>query len=206
MTSGSNLYTLLEPSPLTSDPRPLFRPAPAAVSEVTVTNGGKSYALQVSWRPAAGVVDSYLVRLQHGSQSIHTLAVSHTSSSFSSLVPGRLYSVVIVTRSGSLENATAVQIRTRENRFWSRVQNRTCSVWSDTFYPTFCFRAGDSPEPDRCSLGHRQLPQGESFRERNDADGLSTPPGPVSPHSFASRVAFRCTGAMRPETWTVTWF
>lgn len=101
----------------TSDPHHLLLPAPAAVSEVTVTNGGKSYAVQVSWRPAAGVVDSYLVRLQHGSQPIHTLVVSHTSSSFSSLVPGRLYSVVIVARSGSLENATAVQIRTRESSF-----------------------------------------------------------------------------------------
>uniref|UniRef100_A0A8C9ZBW2 protein-tyrosine-phosphatase n=1 Tax=Sander lucioperca TaxID=283035 RepID=A0A8C9ZBW2_SANLU len=85
-------------------------------NRVTVTNGGRSDALQVSWRPAVGVVDSYLVRLQDGIQSIHTLAMSRSlppECSFSSLVAGRLYSVVIVTRSGSLENGTAVQARTQ---------------------------------------------------------------------------------------------
>ncbi len=68
------------------------------------------------------MVDSYLVRLQDGSQPIHTLAVSHSSPpecSFSSLVAGRLYSVVIVTRSGSLENATSIQARTRKEDFLS---------------------------------------------------------------------------------------
>ncbi|XP_028426103.1 receptor-type tyrosine-protein phosphatase beta isoform X2 [Perca flavescens] len=92
------------------------RTAPASVSEVTVANGGRSDALRVSWRPAPGVVDSYLVRLQDRGRSIHTLAVSRSSPpecSFSSLVAGRLYSVVIVTRSGSLENATAIQARTQ---------------------------------------------------------------------------------------------
>ncbi len=95
----------------------LLLSAPASVSEVTVANGGRSDALQVSWRPAEGVVDSYLVRLQDGSRAVHALAVSRSSPpecSFSSLVAGRLYSVVIVTRSGSLENATTVQARTRE--------------------------------------------------------------------------------------------
>lgn len=91
---------------------------PAAVSEITTSNGGRSDALQVSWHPSLGVVDSYLVRLQDGSRTIHTLAVSHSSTpecSFSSLLAGRLYSVVIVTRSGSLENTTSVQARTRKN-------------------------------------------------------------------------------------------
>lgn len=73
--------------------------------------------MRVSWRPAMGVVDSYLVRLQDRSRTIHALAVSHSSPpecTFSSLVAGRLYTVVIVTRSGSAENATAVEARTRE--------------------------------------------------------------------------------------------
>ncbi|KAM8739685.1 receptor-type tyrosine-protein phosphatase beta [Acanthopagrus schlegelii] len=92
------------------------RTAPATVTEVTVSNSGRSDALHVSWRPAVGVVDSYLVRLQDGSRTVHTLAVSRSSPpecSFSSLVAGRLYSVVIVTRSGSLENATTVHTRTQ---------------------------------------------------------------------------------------------
>ncbi|AWO98279.1 putative receptor-type tyrosine-protein phosphatase beta [Scophthalmus maximus] len=100
------------------------RTAPASVSEVTVGNGGRSDALHVSWRPAAGVVDNYLVRLQDGSRTVHTLAVSRLSTpecSFSSLVAGRLYSVVIVTRSGGLESGTTVQARTQP----ATVQNPT---------------------------------------------------------------------------------
>lgn len=92
--------------------------APAAVSEVIATNGGKSDTLRMSWRPATGVVDGYRVRLQFGSRTVHTLAVSRSSPpecSFSSLEAGRLYTVVIVTQSGGLENATAVQTRTREH-------------------------------------------------------------------------------------------
>ncbi|XP_072233128.1 receptor-type tyrosine-protein phosphatase beta [Leuresthes tenuis] len=100
------------------------RTAPASVSEVTVANGGRSDALQVSWRPVAGVVDSYLVRLQDKKQIVHTLAVPRSSPpecSFSSLFAGRLYSVTIVTRSGGLENATVVQARTQP----ATVQNPT---------------------------------------------------------------------------------
>uniref|UniRef100_UPI0037E94D6D receptor-type tyrosine-protein phosphatase beta n=1 Tax=Semicossyphus pulcher TaxID=241346 RepID=UPI0037E94D6D len=100
------------------------RTTPATVSEVSAANGGRSNALQVSWRPAVGEVDSYLVRLQDGTGTVHTLAVSRSSPpecSFSSLVAGRLYSVVIVTRSGSLENATTVQARTQP----ATVQNPT---------------------------------------------------------------------------------
>ncbi|KAM6895658.1 receptor-type tyrosine-protein phosphatase beta [Xenentodon cancila] len=92
------------------------RTAPASVSDVTVSNGGKSDALHVSWRPVMGVVDSYLVRLQDGKQVIHMLVVSSSSPpecSFSSLVAGRLYLVVIVTRSGSLESTSVVKARTQ---------------------------------------------------------------------------------------------
>ncbi|XP_029901748.1 receptor-type tyrosine-protein phosphatase beta-like isoform X2 [Myripristis murdjan] len=99
------------------------RTVPASVSEVTVANGGRSDALRVSWRHAAGVADSYLVRLQDG-RTVDKLAVSRSSPpecSFSSLVAGRLYTVVIVTRSGGLENATTVQARTQP----ATVQNPT---------------------------------------------------------------------------------
>ncbi|XP_034382394.1 receptor-type tyrosine-protein phosphatase beta [Cyclopterus lumpus] len=92
------------------------RTAPASVSEVAASNGGRSDVLRVSWRPAAGVVDGYTVRLLDGTRTVHALAVSRSSPpecSFSSLVAGRVYSVVIVSRSGGLENATAVQARTQ---------------------------------------------------------------------------------------------
>ncbi|XP_069376043.1 receptor-type tyrosine-protein phosphatase beta isoform X2 [Paralichthys olivaceus] len=100
------------------------RTAPTSVSEVTAANGGRSDALQVSWRPALGMVDSYLVHLQDGRRTVHTLAVSQSSPpecSFSSLVAGRLYTVVIKTRSGGLENATSIQARTQP----ATVQNPT---------------------------------------------------------------------------------
>ncbi|KAG7218953.1 hypothetical protein INR49_019400 [Caranx melampygus] len=84
------------------------RTDPASVSEVE--------RLQVSWRPAVGVVDNYVVHLQDRSQTVHTFGMSHSSPpecSFSSLVAGRLYSVVIVTISGDLQNSTTVQARTQ---------------------------------------------------------------------------------------------
>lgn len=93
------------------------RTAPEPVSEITVSNGGKSDALQVSWRPVSGVVDSYLVCLEERKGiSKHKFVVSHSSPpecSFRSLEAGRLYSVVIKTRSGDLETAATVLARTQ---------------------------------------------------------------------------------------------
>ncbi|XP_008399067.1 receptor-type tyrosine-protein phosphatase beta isoform X2 [Poecilia reticulata] len=92
------------------------RTAPAAVSKVMVANGGRSDALYVSWLPADGVVDSYLVQLEDRKRTVHMLPVSSSSPpecSFNSLEAGHLYSVVIVTRSSKLENATVVQARTQ---------------------------------------------------------------------------------------------
>ncbi|XP_061662406.1 receptor-type tyrosine-protein phosphatase beta isoform X2 [Syngnathoides biaculeatus] len=97
------------------------RTTPASVTAVMVVNGGRPDTLHVSWRPAGGVVDSYLVRLEDGvaGAAVHSLAVSRSSApdcSFSSLVAGRMYAVVIATRSGSLENATRVHARTQPAR------------------------------------------------------------------------------------------
>ncbi|XP_077565723.1 receptor-type tyrosine-protein phosphatase beta [Stigmatopora nigra] len=93
------------------------RTAPASVTQIEVVNGGRPDALHVSWRPADGVVDSYLVRLEDGGGSpVHTVAVSAAvppECSFGSLVAGRMYVVVITTRSGTLENATRVHARTQ---------------------------------------------------------------------------------------------
>uniref|UniRef100_A0A3Q2QMI8 protein-tyrosine-phosphatase n=1 Tax=Fundulus heteroclitus TaxID=8078 RepID=A0A3Q2QMI8_FUNHE len=87
------------------------RTAPAAVSKVSVVNGGRSDALYVSWLPAEGVVDSYLVHLEYGKQTVHMLAVSSSSPpecSFSSLEAGRLYSVIITTRTSGQEKPATV--------------------------------------------------------------------------------------------------
>ncbi|XP_077400603.1 receptor-type tyrosine-protein phosphatase beta isoform X2 [Vanacampus margaritifer] len=103
------------------------RTNPASVTEVTVVNGGHPDTLHVSWHPAVGEVDSYLVRLEDGGGGgavVHTQVVSRWSPpecSFSSLTAGRMYTVVIATRSGSLENATRVHARTQP----APVQNPT---------------------------------------------------------------------------------
>ncbi|XP_045060884.1 receptor-type tyrosine-protein phosphatase beta isoform X2 [Coregonus clupeaformis] len=99
------------------------RTVPAAVGEVTVSNNGRMDFLSVSWRPAQGDVDSYLVTLGDQVKTVHTLAVSKSSPEcvFKSLVSGRLYNISITSRSGAYENHTIVQERTQP----SSVQNPT---------------------------------------------------------------------------------
>lgn len=92
-------------------------PVPAAVGEVTVSNNGQTDFLSVSWRPAAGEVDSYLVSLSDRDRTLHTVSVSKSSPEcvFNSLVPGRLYNISIGSRSGPYHNHTLIQERTRRS-------------------------------------------------------------------------------------------
>uniref|UniRef100_A0A3B4XEA2 protein-tyrosine-phosphatase n=1 Tax=Seriola lalandi dorsalis TaxID=1841481 RepID=A0A3B4XEA2_SERLL len=101
------------------------RTVPAAVGEVTVSNNGRMDFLSVSWRPAAGEVDSYLVTLSDREKTVHTLAVSKSSPEcvFNSLVSGRLYNISITSRSGSYHNHTFIQERTQP----SKVHNPTAT-------------------------------------------------------------------------------
>uniref|UniRef100_A0A3B3QLF1 protein-tyrosine-phosphatase n=1 Tax=Paramormyrops kingsleyae TaxID=1676925 RepID=A0A3B3QLF1_9TELE len=101
------------------------RTVPTAVREVTVSSNGRPDFLSVSWRPAQGDIDSYLVTLQDREKTIHALAMSRSSTEcvFSSLVSGRLYNISITSRSGTYENHTVVQERTQP----SKVQNPTAS-------------------------------------------------------------------------------
>ncbi|XP_056138330.1 receptor-type tyrosine-protein phosphatase beta-like [Lampris incognitus] len=101
------------------------RTVPAAVGEVTVSNNGRMDFLSVSWRPATGDVDSYLVTLRDQEKTVRTLAVSKSSPEcvFNSLVSGRLYNISITSRSGVYENHTVVQERTQP----SKVQNPTAT-------------------------------------------------------------------------------
>lgn len=93
---------------------------PAAVSIVTITNNS-SDSLNVSWRAAEGDVDSYMVMLKDLEKIVHTLAVSKatTDCAFSSLVSGRLYTIVITTHSGSYRNQTLLQARTSMKYAWN---------------------------------------------------------------------------------------
>ncbi|XP_055761673.1 receptor-type tyrosine-protein phosphatase beta-like, partial [Salvelinus fontinalis] len=93
------------------------RTVPAAVGEVTISNNGRPDFLGVSWQPAFGDVDSYLVLLKDRDRTVHNLVVSKASPEcvFNSLKPGRLYTVSIATRSGSFQNNTVVTARTRRS-------------------------------------------------------------------------------------------
>uniref|UniRef100_A0A3B4Z0Q5 protein-tyrosine-phosphatase n=1 Tax=Stegastes partitus TaxID=144197 RepID=A0A3B4Z0Q5_9TELE len=91
------------------------RTVPAAVGDVRASNNGRTDFLIVSWRPAAGEVDSYLVTLSDGERTLHTLSVSKSSPScvFSSLVSGRNYNICISSCSGQHQNHSCIQERTR---------------------------------------------------------------------------------------------
>nr|XP_020015111.1 receptor-type tyrosine-protein phosphatase beta isoform X1 [Castor canadensis] len=90
------------------------RTVPSSVSGVTVNNSGRNDYLSVSWLPAPGDVDNYVVTLSHGGEVVQSLIIAKSVSecSFSSLIPGRLYNVTITTRSGKYENHSFGQERT----------------------------------------------------------------------------------------------
>ncbi|ELK02495.1 Receptor-type tyrosine-protein phosphatase beta [Pteropus alecto] len=79
---------------------------PSSVSGVTVNNSGRNDYLSISWLPAPGDVDNYVVTLSHDGKVVQSLVIPKSVSecSFSSLTPGRLYNVTITTRSGKYEN------------------------------------------------------------------------------------------------------
>ncbi|XP_049739843.1 receptor-type tyrosine-protein phosphatase beta isoform X2 [Elephas maximus indicus] len=89
------------------------RTVPSSVSGVTVNNSGRNDYLSISWLPAPGDVDNYVVTLSHDKvvQSL-LIAKSVSECSFSSLTPGRLYNVTVTTRSGKYENHSFRQERT----------------------------------------------------------------------------------------------
>uniref|UniRef100_A0A2K6GZ88 Receptor-type tyrosine-protein phosphatase beta n=1 Tax=Propithecus coquereli TaxID=379532 RepID=A0A2K6GZ88_PROCO len=90
------------------------RTVPSSVSGVTVNNSGRNDYLSVSWLPAPGDVDNYVVTLSHDGTVLQSLIIAKSVSecSFSSLTPGRLYNVTISTRSGKYENHSFSQERT----------------------------------------------------------------------------------------------
>uniref|UniRef100_A0A087XJN0 protein-tyrosine-phosphatase n=1 Tax=Poecilia formosa TaxID=48698 RepID=A0A087XJN0_POEFO len=101
------------------------RTVPAAVTDVRVSNNGRTDFLTVSWNQAAGEVDSYLVTLSDRDRTLHSLAVSKFNPGciFNSLVSGRLYNISITSCSGRYRNHTFLQERTQP----SKVQNPTAT-------------------------------------------------------------------------------
>lgn len=126
----------------------LLPSVPAAVGEVTVSNNGRMDFLSVSWRPAAGEVDSYLVTLSDRDRTLHTVSVSKSSPEcvFNSLVSGRLYNISITSRSGSLLNHTFIQERTREYTACCRQACMLTTVQCQTSVPITHFSTSNSTE------------------------------------------------------------
>ncbi|XP_036905344.1 receptor-type tyrosine-protein phosphatase beta isoform X1 [Sturnira hondurensis] len=94
------------------------RTVPSSVSGVTVNNSGRNDYLSVSWLPAPGDVDNYVVTLSHDGKVVQSLVIAKSVSecSFSSLTPGRLYDVTVTTRSGKYENHSLSQDQTVPNK------------------------------------------------------------------------------------------
>nr|XP_048274574.1 receptor-type tyrosine-protein phosphatase beta isoform X1 [Myodes glareolus] len=90
------------------------RTVPSSVSGVTVNNSGRNDYLSVSWLPAPGDVDNYVVTLSHDGKVVQSLTIAKSVSecSFSSLTPGRLYNVTITTRSGGYASHSFSEERT----------------------------------------------------------------------------------------------
>lgn len=84
------------------------------MSGVTVNNSGRNDYLSVSWLPAPGDVDNYVVTLSHDGRVVQSLIIAKSVSecSFSSLTPGRLYNVTITTRSGNYASHSFSEERT----------------------------------------------------------------------------------------------
>uniref|UniRef100_A0AAQ6AA57 protein-tyrosine-phosphatase n=1 Tax=Amphiprion ocellaris TaxID=80972 RepID=A0AAQ6AA57_AMPOC len=108
------------------------RTVPAAVGDVRASNNGRTDFLIVSWHPAAGEVDRYLVTLSDGERMLHALSVAESSPScvFSSLVSGRNYNICISSCSGPHQNHSCIQERTR------MYTCLTCPIYTESFPPS----------------------------------------------------------------------
>ncbi|XP_029008877.3 receptor-type tyrosine-protein phosphatase beta-like isoform X2 [Betta splendens] len=90
------------------------RTQPSKVQNPTATHGARDNYLKVYWHHAAGDFDFYLVFIKHNNVLLQNQTIPKTQSQcvFSSLVPGRLYTVLVNTRSGRYESSTSTHGRT----------------------------------------------------------------------------------------------
>lgn len=85
--------------------------------------------LQVYWRHAAGDLDHYVVLISYNHSVLHnkTISAGHNDCVFSSLTPGRLYTVTVETWSGDYVSSVSTDGRTCESRCMED-QVETCRV------------------------------------------------------------------------------
>lgn len=91
-----------------------FLSVPSSVQGLTVSNSARSDYLKVSWLHASGYFDNYEVTIRNNNDFIQTKSVPKDENEcvFTSLVPGRQYSVTVSTRSGKYETSERVYGRT----------------------------------------------------------------------------------------------
>lgn len=79
-----------------------------------MSNSARSDYLKVSWLHATGDYDSYEVIIKHNNDFIQTKTVPKDVNEcvFTNLIPGRLYSVTVCTRSGKYETSERANGRT----------------------------------------------------------------------------------------------
>ncbi|XP_064365108.1 receptor-type tyrosine-protein phosphatase beta isoform X2 [Dromaius novaehollandiae] len=182
------------------------RTVPSSVTGVTVNNSGRSDYLSVSWLPASGDVDSYLVTLSHNDQIIQTLTISKAFSecSFSSLTPGTLYNVMITTKSGKYENYSFSQERTVP----SSVQGLTVSnsARSDYLKVSWLHASGDFDNYEVIIKNNNDFIQTESVpKDENECVFTNLVPGrqysvTVSTRSGKYETSARVYGRTMPES------
>ncbi|XP_030069969.1 receptor-type tyrosine-protein phosphatase beta isoform X2 [Microcaecilia unicolor] len=90
------------------------RTVPSSVQGLTVSNSARSDYLKVSWLDATGDFDDYQVIIKNNNDFIQTKTIPKTENGcvFTKLVPGRLYSVTVTTRSGAYETSAMGNGRT----------------------------------------------------------------------------------------------
>uniref|UniRef100_A0A2K6CAA7 Receptor-type tyrosine-protein phosphatase beta n=1 Tax=Macaca nemestrina TaxID=9545 RepID=A0A2K6CAA7_MACNE len=125
------------------------RTVPSSVSGVTVNNSGRNDYLSVSWLPAPGDVDNYEVTLSHDGRVVQSLVIAKSvrECSFSSLTPGRLYTVTITTRSGKYENHSFSQERTGKALVPGRLYSVTVTTKSGQYEASEQGNGRTIPEP-----------------------------------------------------------
>uniref|UniRef100_A0A8C9VTA8 protein-tyrosine-phosphatase n=1 Tax=Scleropages formosus TaxID=113540 RepID=A0A8C9VTA8_SCLFO len=89
-------------------------PEPSPVQNPTAIHSARDDYLKVYWRHAAGDFDFYRVAIKHNNQLLQnqTVPKSRNECVFQSLVPGRLYTVLISTWSGKYEASVSTDGRT----------------------------------------------------------------------------------------------
>ncbi|XP_056656711.1 receptor-type tyrosine-protein phosphatase beta isoform X2 [Monodelphis domestica] len=90
------------------------RTVPSKVQGLTISNSARSDYLKVSWLHATGDFDQYVVGITNKNNSVQTKTIPKTGNEcvFVNLVPGRLYSITVSTRSGNYEASERLNKRT----------------------------------------------------------------------------------------------